>query len=129
MSASQGRLLSLTAKKNDVEFQGQMINQRRMELSSQTAGINAQLLTLAVPTTPPIGATAAEQTAYENAMATYNANYSAVIASLAPIQEQDKGLELQLKGLDTEQQAIQTEVDAVAKVIDKNIEVSFKTFG
>lgn len=44
------------------------------------------------------------------------------------IQQQDKTLELNLKQLDTEQEAIQTEIDSVKKVIDKNIESSFKTF-
>ena len=44
------------------------------------------------------------------------------------IQQQDKNLELHLNQLDTEQQAIQTELEAVKKVIDKNIEETFKTF-
>ena len=44
------------------------------------------------------------------------------------IQYQDKVLELNLKQLDTEQEAIQTEMDAVKKVIDKNVENTFKTF-
>jgi len=44
------------------------------------------------------------------------------------IQQQDKTLELNLKQLDTEQEAIQTEIDSVQKVIQKNIEGSFKTF-
>lgn len=44
------------------------------------------------------------------------------------IQQQDKNLELHLKQLDTEQEAIQTEMDSVKKVIDKNVENTFKTF-
>lgn len=44
------------------------------------------------------------------------------------VQQQDKTLELHLKQLDTEQEAIQTEMDSVKKVIEKNIEGSFKTF-
>jgi hypothetical protein len=36
---------------------------------------------------------------------------------------------LRLKQLDTEQSAISTELDAVKKVIEKNTESSFKTFG
>ena len=45
------------------------------------------------------------------------------------IQAQDRTLELRLKKLDTEQNALQTEMDAVKKVISKNVESSFKTFG
>ncbi len=44
-------------------------------------------------------------------------------------QQQDKLLELQMKKLDTEHSALQTEIDSVKKVIDKNIDGSFKTFG
>ena len=52
-------------------------------------------------------------------------NYDAALGQLEP---QDKQLELELKNLDTEHQAIQTEIDAVKKVLDKNIELTFKTF-
>ena len=44
------------------------------------------------------------------------------------LQQQDKTLELRLNQLDTEQSAISTEMDAVKKVIDKNVESTFKTF-
>ncbi len=44
------------------------------------------------------------------------------------IHQQDQVLELQLRQLDTEQQTIVTELESVKKVIDKNIEVVFKTF-
>ena len=47
----------------------------------------------------------------------------------AMIQSQDKFLELELKQVETQHQAAQTEYDSVKKVIDKNIERSFKTFG
>lgn len=49
-------------------------------------------------------------------------------AATAEIQTKDKQLELSLKQIDTEHGAIQTEYDSVKKVIDKNIERSFKTF-
>lgn len=49
-------------------------------------------------------------------------------AKTAQIQTKDKQLELSLKQIDTEHEAIQTEYDSVKKVIDKNIERSFKTF-
>lgn len=47
----------------------------------------------------------------------------------ADLQAQDKRLEIELKNIDTQHQTIQTEIDAVKKVIDKNIEMTFKTFG
>ena len=73
--------------------------------------------------------------AFDAAMETYTAKkaiYDKTIADIdartTVIQQQDKTLELHLDQLDTEQQAIQTEMDAVKKVIDKNIEETFKTF-
>jgi hypothetical protein len=49
-------------------------------------------------------------------------------ATMADINAKDKRFDLELKNIDTEHQAIQTEVDSVKKVIDKNIERSFKMF-
>ncbi len=79
--------------------------------------------------------TTQDDEAYDAAMETYNAEkaiYDKAIADINSqteiIQQQDKNLELHLDQLDTEQQAIQTELDAVKKVIDKNIEETFKTF-
>lgn len=46
----------------------------------------------------------------------------------ARIQTQDKRLEIMEKNIDTQHKAIETELDAVKKVLDKNIETSFKTF-
>jgi hypothetical protein len=50
-------------------------------------------------------------------------------ADSTKVQTADKKLEMELKDLDTQHKAIETEVDAVKKVIDKNIQGSFKTFG
>lgn len=77
----------------------------------------------------------ADDDAYEQAMNEYNKEYndyektmSQINAKTEVIQQQDKSLELRLNQLDTEQNAISTEMDAVQKVIDKNVESTFKTF-
>jgi len=49
-------------------------------------------------------------------------------ATMADIQSKDNRFDLQLKNIDTEHTAVQTEIDSVSKVIDKNIERSFKIF-
>lgn len=49
-------------------------------------------------------------------------------ASMAKIKTKDSKYDLELKKIDTEHSAIQTEIDSVKKVIDKNIERTFKTF-
>lgn len=65
---------------------------------------------------------------YEYQMALYQQQVNNINAKTSIIQNEDRTLELQLKQLDTEQEALQTELDAVKKVIDKNIEQTFKTF-
>lgn len=65
---------------------------------------------------------------YEYQQTRYNQEVTSINAKTSVIQNQDKVLELQLAQLDTEQQALQTELDSVKKVIDKNIDQTFKTF-
>ena len=79
--------------------------------------------------------TETDDAAYEDAMNQYRYNmevYEKKIADInaktEKIQEQDRTLELKLRQLDTEQEALQTEMEAVQKVIQKNIESTFKTF-
>ena len=80
--------------------------------------------------------TVTDQAKYDDAMnqyeydkALYDKTIQETNAKIKIIQNEDKNLELRLKQLDTEQEAIQTEMDAVQKVIEKNTESTFKTFG
>ena len=52
MSASQARFLALTARKSNVEFQGQQVNQQRTSLANESSGLFNQMLELSVPTPP-----------------------------------------------------------------------------
>ncbi|MGN1124689.1 MAG: hypothetical protein ACI4SM_00760, partial [Candidatus Gastranaerophilaceae bacterium] len=52
MAASQARYLGLTARKTNVEYEGQQINQARTALSNQSASLWNQMLSLSVPTVP-----------------------------------------------------------------------------
>lgn len=76
-----------------------------------------------------------DENAYNDAMNEYNYQQQAyqqqvttINAKTEVVQQEDRTLEMKLKQLDTEQEALQTELDAVKKVIDKNIEQTFKTF-
>lgn len=66
---------------------------------------------------------------YEYDKYQYDQSIQEINAKIEIIQSEDKNLELRLKQLDTEQDAISTEMDAVQKVIEKNTESTFKTFG
>jgi len=65
---------------------------------------------------------------YTYDMAVYEKTIQDINAKTEAIQEQDRTLELRLRQLDTEQEALQTEMEAVKKVIEKNVESTFKTF-
>ena len=100
-------------------------------ISVSIPGDDGQYVTYSLTTS-----TVTDQDAYEDAMNQYEYDkylYDQAIqeinAQIEIIQAQDKNLELRLKQLDTEQDAISTEMDAVEKVIEKNTESSFKTFG
>ena len=58
----------------------------------------------------------------------YEKRVQDINAKTEQIQTEDRTLEIRLKQLDTEQNALQTEMEAVHKVIQKNIESTFKTF-
>ena len=92
---------------------------------------NGNMTTYALTT-----ATVKDEEAYKDAMnqyeydkAIYDKDIQEINAKIEIIQAEDKDLELRLKQLDTEQNAITNELDAVTKVIEKNVESSFKTFG
>lgn len=52
MSASQARFLSLTARKTNVEYEGQQINQQRTTLSNESSSYYSCLTNMDVPTPP-----------------------------------------------------------------------------
>ncbi len=65
---------------------------------------------------------------YEYAMYEYDKKQQEINAKTEIIQQEDRNLELKLQRLDNERQQITTEIEAVEKVIDDNIESSYKTF-
>lgn len=106
LAASQSRYLSLTARKSDLELTGQQINQSRLELANVTNNLFNTTTTLEPDSPEAIQ----------------------IQLRINALQSLDQGLELQLRRVDTQQAAVQTELEAVKKVIDKNIELTFKTF-
>ncbi len=66
---------------------------------------------------------------YEYRKMEYEQQVDEINAKTESLQQKDKSLELKLKQLDTERNALQTEMEAVKKVIEKNVEDTFKTFG
>ena len=80
--------------------------------------------------------TITDDDAYQNAMnqyfykqEKYDKAVSDINAKTEIIQAEDRELQLRLEQLGTEQTALQTEMEACQKVVSKNIEGSFKTFG
>lgn len=106
ISEAQSRTLQLTARKSDLELKGQEVNESRHQLSKMLA----TLFDLATTVNPGT----------KEALA--------INKRISDLQSIDKSLEMQLRRIDTQQQVVQTEISAVQRVIDKNIDMSFKTF-
>lgn len=76
-----------------------------------------------------------DDTAYKNAMneyeykkGIYEKSMNDINSKIDVVQEEDKKLQLKLQDLDTQNKAIQTEIESVKKVVEKNVEQSFKAF-
>lgn len=93
----------------------------RFENSSLVIPLNSETVTDDAAYNDAMNQYNYEQTVYEKKLQDIN-------AKTKKIQEEDRTLELRLRQLDTEQEALQTEMEAVKKVIEKNIESTFKTF-
>ena len=65
---------------------------------------------------------------YEYEQYLYDKKQQEINAKTSIIQAEDRNLELKLQRLDNERTQITTEIEAVQKVIDENIESSYKTF-
>jgi len=115
LAASQARFLSLTARKSNVEYAGQQINQARTTLANESAGLFHDMLAIKVPVVSEYMDALGNinEAAYDAAKDAYDAQMNIINAGTADIQEQDKNYELQLKQNDSEHNAIQTEMDAV----------------
>ncbi len=107
LGASQARLLLLTARKQDLELQLQMVQQARMQVSNMVSALFNRSSNL-------------DPDSKEN---------KKLESAVSSIQERDKQLEQQSRRIDTQHQAVQTEIDSVSKVISKNIESTFKLNG
>jgi hypothetical protein len=114
MSSSQCRLLQLTSRLSDLEQQAQCVSNSKIRNSVKSEQ-------LAVAYTTVLADTASTDDQITAATATYE-------ASTGVLEAQDKLYDMDLENLDTEHTAAQTEVDSVRKVINKNIERTFKIF-
>lgn len=148
LAASQARLLMLTDRSDQLAFQGENIAEKRMQLASETEklftekeqldeqGQNQQVSGSDVFNSLT-GKSNSEGFSIIN---TLSGIYSAITNNgesskekeiddqLARLEEEDNILQMRLKQVDTQHQAVTTEMDAVQKVIQKNIESTFKLF-
>lgn len=104
--ASQARMLTLTAKASDLKLSADFINKSREFLANQVQDMFTKIS--ALPEGP-------ERNEY--------------LARIKNVQQADKTLELQLRRIDTQQQAVNAELNSVRRIIQRNIEDSFKTMG
>lgn len=110
LAASQARLMMLVARKSDLEYQLQAINNQRMHLANLVGNLSMQMAN-----NFDTGSTSAQNQANQ--------------AKLLGIQQIDKVFEMQAQRINTQHEAVQTEIAAVQKVIQRNIQMSFKLMG
>ncbi len=115
--------------KGATAFMEQDSTGRYINISIQDNSGNLMTYALSTSTVTDDEAYNAAMNQYEYDKALYDKDIQEINAKIEIIQTEDKDLEIRLKQLDTEQDAISNELDAVSKVIEKNVESSFKTFG
>ena len=76
MAASQARFLGLTARKSNVEYQVQQINQQRTSLANESAGLYNQMMELEVPVPPSVNAFAKTVYVLDNTNGLATDNYT-----------------------------------------------------
>ena len=76
MAASQARFLGLTARKSNVEYQVQQINQQRTSLANESAGLYNQMMELEVPTPPSVNSFMKTVYVLDNTNSYANENYT-----------------------------------------------------
>ena len=102
--ANQARLLEITARHNDIEFEQQQVSSKRILLAIDESNISAEETN--------------EMSEAGTSSDKLNSISEIYTAKLAPIQALDKVQELISTKLDTEHQALQTQLEATKKQID-----------
>ncbi|MEW5818669.1 MAG: hypothetical protein AB1782_00635 [Cyanobacteriota bacterium] len=158
LAASQARLLMLTDRECNLEFQGENVAEQRMIIANNLEKLIDQKEQLDQMQSQPCSNNVSANDIYSSMGSiignselvqgiknffgnifsgssqdvTSNQDASSlentIDDEIAKLQEEDKVLELKLKQIDTQHQAVQTELDSVEKVIQKNIEETFKLF-
>jgi len=134
LAASAGRESMLTARKSDIEFKVQVINQRRTTLAQQASQLARAFANAMYQTDETSAIGTSDMVLGFTASVTGGVPQSGVAsgwyeAQMQQVQSLDKELELREKDLQTQNKIVETELDAVRKVIDKSIEKGFKTLG
>ena len=151
IAASQARLLMLTARSDDLEFQSEQLAEQRMVIANnvqtllneeqqQSSGSGSYQQYGMGDMMGQMGGYMSQQCSNMmgqagqlfQSMFGFNPFQSSgnnnIENQLEQLQEQDKKLEIQLKQVDTQHQAVQTEEQSIQKQLDKNIQSSFKLF-
>lgn len=110
IAANQSRLMTITARMNDLELRAQQISAQKIQMSMKSEAI---------------------ATTYANALNAGNgesakATYDKEVAKLSTA---EKALDLELTQINTEHTAVTTEYDSIKSLIKDNTDKSFSLFG
>lgn len=139
LAASQARLGYLTAKKSHLELDQQHITANRINISnrimqlyelqkSANTSVDAEAFSLGLC---KIKETAGKccKNVFETLKQMGGISKEEVNRRINQLHEQDKQMEMHLKRIETQHNSVQSEYETVKKIIEKNIEMSFKKMG
>ena len=125
MAASQARYLGIQARKTNVEYEGQQVNQQRTALANQSANLFRRLLTLEVPTPP-------DQTNYKTSNYTFSdATSSDGNATIEEITANDFNQIMREEGFyvtDISDEMEDTNISNVYTANNKELQIEFYVF-
>lgn len=137
LAASQARLVMLTGRKSDLEFSAQQKAQKRMDIADKIQKLyeeekNCKGTEQKAEMSPELVKFFKQVVEVIKVIIKFfhkdGRSKEEIEKEISALQQEDKKLEIAIKQIDTQHNAVQTEVESVKKVIDKNVEMSFKMF-
>ncbi len=120
----------LVARKSDLELQLQFINQARTTIANLVGNFALGMANnIGQITSPTMGSNPQQQAQQDAINQQAQAQDQQNQLRMVALQQVDKVLEMNAQRINTQHQAVSTEIGAVQKVIQKNIQMSFKLMG
>jgi len=119
LDANQGRLLVLTARRDDLELAMSTLTMRQQLLATKRAEAVAQ---------KSAAMTAYYQSQDQSVAFEHTAAYIEYETEMSQLEMADNQLDMQIKSMETEHQAVVAELEETRKLVDNNVKNTFGIF-